>query len=161
MVLRNLAGAKHVGPRAVFQRQARVLLDQEDRRSGLGDLRDGGENVLHEARRDAERRLVEKEHRGTCHERAADGEHLLLAARQRASFLAHALTEPREELHDVLDRLFDALRVLVVVGAEVEVLAHREVRKDGAPFRNEANAEIDDRLGVELVQAAARELDGA
>ena len=94
---------------------------------------------------------------GPRHDRATDGEHLLLAAGERAPLLAHALAEPRKELHDVVERFADALRVPVVVGAEIEVFAHGEVRKDGAPFRHEADAEIDDRFGFELVQAVAGE----
>ena len=54
-------------------------------------------------RREAQRRLVEEQHPRLGHQRPADGEHLLLAARQRAALLAGALAQPREQVEDALD----------------------------------------------------------
>ena len=49
------------------------------------------EDRLDDLRREAERGLVEQQELRLGHERAGDGEHLLLAARQRAGELLAAL----------------------------------------------------------------------
>ena len=53
-------------------------------------LRIGGEHVLHDQRREAERRLVEQQQARPRHQRARDRDHLLLAARQLAGGAARA-----------------------------------------------------------------------
>src|SRR6516165_4850040 len=81
-----------------LERRAGVLLHQQHRDAGgLVDLADGLEDGLHEERGEAERRLVEEQHARLRHERAADGEHLLLAAGERAGELVAALLQDREE----------------------------------------------------------------
>ena len=52
------------------------------------DLGDDAEDLLHDDGREAERGLVEHEEARPRHERAADGEHLLLAAGHGAGGLA-------------------------------------------------------------------------
>ena len=59
---------------------------------------DGAENLLHQQRRKAERGLVEHQQPRPAHQRAADREHLLLAARQRAAALADTFLQPRERI---------------------------------------------------------------
>ena len=53
--------------------------------------------------RDAERGLVEHQQARRAHERAADRDHLLLAARQRADELAAAIAQHGEERVDALE----------------------------------------------------------
>ena len=62
-------------------------------------------------RREAERRLVEQQQLGLRHQRAADREHLLLAAGQRPALLLLALLQAREERVDAVEVLADALLV--------------------------------------------------
>ena len=59
-------------------------------------------NLLDHEGGEAERRLVEKEQARAEHQRPAEGEHLLLASRQRARGLAPALPEHREVAVDAL-----------------------------------------------------------
>ena len=54
------------------------------------------EDLAGDERRQAERGLVEEEQPGAAHESARDGEHLLLAAGERAGLLVGAALEPRE-----------------------------------------------------------------
>ena len=63
------------------------------------------EDLLHDERREAERRLVEEEQARPAHQRAGDGEHLLLAARQGAAALVQALLEARKDRADALEVL--------------------------------------------------------
>ena len=69
-----------------------VLLDEEDGEPVVPVERlEALEDLLDDERREAERGLVEQEQLRPAHQRAGDGEHLLLAARQRAAALVHAL----------------------------------------------------------------------
>src|SRR5215831_3020407 len=81
---------------ARLERERHVLLDQQDGDplpvQRLHDLPDLG----HHARHESLGRLVEQDDLGLEHHRAGDGEHLLLAARQRAAGLVTALREHRE-----------------------------------------------------------------
>ena len=66
------------------------------------DLRDEREDLLHQDRREAQGRLVQQQQPGSGHERPPDGQHLLLAAGQRATLLVQALAEPREQHEGLL-----------------------------------------------------------
>ena len=56
--------------------------------------------LLDDPRREAERGLVEQQHARAGHQRAADREHLLLAAGEQAGALGPALAQDREQLVD-------------------------------------------------------------
>src|SRR5207302_10100121 len=72
-----------VGPVGARERLADVLLDEDDRRPGARDLRHGPVDPLAPGRCEPERELVEEQEARIRHQRAADREGLLLAARQR------------------------------------------------------------------------------
>src|SRR5262245_6743759 len=81
------------------------LLDQQDRQPALApDAVDRLEDLLDDARPQPLRGLVEQEQIGPGHQPAAQRQHLLLAARQRAGELAVALPEDREEREYLLQR---------------------------------------------------------
>ena len=67
-----------------------VLLDQEDRQALLLEPADRRHHLGDDLRRQALRRLVHQQDARVRHERAADREHLLLAAREIARDLARA-----------------------------------------------------------------------
>ena len=103
-------------------------------------------------RREAERRLVEQQQLRPRHQRARDRQHLLLAARQRAGALLHALLAAAETSVKPRSRsLLDRCLVLREIGAHLEVLEHRQVGEDAAPFGRHRDAARD-----ELVRRAAR-----
>ena len=58
------------------------------------------EDLVDDDGREAERRLVEEQQAGSRHERAPDGQHLLLAAREAAGPLAGPVGQAREQLVD-------------------------------------------------------------
>jgi hypothetical protein len=76
---------------------AAVLFDKKDGGALLLDRLDGGEDGLDEDRREAHGRFVEEEERGARHHRAANGEHLLFATRERTAGLLQPFLEPGEE----------------------------------------------------------------
>ena len=71
------------------------------------------------------------------HQRPADRQHLLLAARQRAGALLGALLQHREVPEHRLEVLRHAVGVAARVGAHAQVLAHRSgtERPRGPPAR--------------------------
>src|SRR5829696_4090480 len=74
------------------ERDVRVLLDDEHRQALLlVEAPDEAEELAHDERRQAERRLVEEEQSRPPHERALERQHLLLAPRQRACLLVTTL----------------------------------------------------------------------
>ena len=84
---RDLAGLEHVAVVRAFERGARVLLDQQDRDAVVAQAAHDREDLLHDQRRQAEARLVEHQQARRRHQRAAQREHLALAARQRVGAL--------------------------------------------------------------------------
>jgi len=112
---------------------AHVLLDEEDREALAVQPADQREHLVHEQRREAERGLVEDEQPRLGHQPAADREHLLLAAGERSRALGGALLEAREDGEHALEAL-RAARTAAPIAAELEVLEHREIREDAAPF---------------------------
>src|SRR5215831_13144375 len=59
-----------------------ILVDDDGGDAALADAADDRPDLAGDKRGQPLRRLVEKETKGVGHERAADGEHLLLAARK-------------------------------------------------------------------------------
>jgi hypothetical protein len=59
----------------------RILLDEQHRRAAAADFGDDTEHRLHDDRRQAQRRLVEKQKPRLRHQAPRDSNHLLLAAR--------------------------------------------------------------------------------
>src|SRR5450631_962089 len=94
---RDLAAFHDVSAIAHFERELGVLLDEQDGDAFPGDRDHGFEHLLHHQRRKSHRRLVEQEELRPREHRAAHGEHLLLAAGQRAGRLPAPFLQPREQ----------------------------------------------------------------
>ena len=129
---------------ADFEALHDVLLDQQDRNAVGIDAPNQREQFLDQQRRQAERRLVENHQLGFGHQAAADGEHLLLAARQRAGALRTALAQAREDRKHAL-AVLRAARAGAPVAAEIEILAHREIGEDAPALRHMDKSARDDR----------------
>ena len=99
----DLAALHHqvlVGERA---REVVVLLDQQDRHlAGRGERADGALDLLDDRGLDALGGLVEDQQARLHRQRAADGELLLLPAREVAAAPAEHLPQHREHLEDAL-----------------------------------------------------------
>src|SRR5579883_507436 len=162
------AALQHVGAMGDRQRLHDVLLDQQNREALAVQSADQGEHLLYQKRRQAERRLIEDEQLRLAHHAAADCQHLLLAARQRAGVLRPALLQAGEDGDDVVEVLLPA-GAATAVAAELEVLANRQVGEDAPAFRDLDEARLDDagRAGtgdidtVEVDPAAERTIEAA
>src|SRR5918912_2555356 len=91
------------------------------------DLGDDLCDLVDHPGRQAERGLVQEQHPGLGHERAADGENLLLASGQQRRRLRAALLEAREELEDPGPSPRSWLAAVQGHGARAQVVLDGEV----------------------------------
>ena len=87
--------------------------------------------------------------RGSRHERAADGQHLLLAAGERLGRLGGALLQHREQrVHALQPSAHDGAPLAAgAVGAELEVVAHGHGAEEQAALGHEREAVAHEALG--------------
>jgi hypothetical protein len=117
---------------------------------------DDVEHLFHDLRRQAHGGLVEQHHAGVAHQRAADGAHLLLAARG-VGRLAGA---PRLEAREVVVDLLQVGRDLALVGAGVaagqQVFFDGQVGEAVAAFHHLHHAALDQLGGREVLDRSPR-----
>ena len=123
------------------------------------------ENLVDQDRRKTHRWLVEQQQPRLCHQRAADREHLLLAAGQRAGRRLPHRIEHRKQGEDARKLRFQ-IGVAARPGAEPQIVLDRQRREHLPPFRHLRDAERHppvrgqslDRLAVEADRAAGDRL---
>ena len=138
-----------------------VLLDDQDGEAVLLVQRANGvEDLTRDQGRKTERRLVQEQEARAAHQRAADREHLLLAAGQRAAALRHAFPQPRKQVEHALEG--GCAIVLAREGgvrAHLQVLRHAHAREDAAALRRLRDSEPRDLVGCDLRDVASIEQD--
>src|SRR5262249_23886807 len=93
------------------------------------------QNFIYHARRKPERRLVEQQHFRLGHQCPAHGQHLLFAARERASNLRAPLLQPRKERqHTFMSPRELRLVAFEEIGTKLQILCDRHWSKDAATF---------------------------
>jgi len=116
-----------------------------------------------DARREAERRLVQHQGLRLHHQGPRDGQHLLLSAGQRAARHVAPLGEDREAL--VLERepLCDhrGRQRSHMPGADEKIVLDREVGHDLAPLRHVDKSKLGDPLGLQGCKIVPLEPDAA
>ena len=122
---------------------------------------DGLEDVLDQVRREAHGGLVQQQDARLGHQRPAHGQHLLLAARQRAGDLRAALLEPREHLVGVVHALLHERLVVDRVGAHVQVLLDGQLREDAPPLGHLHHAARDHLVRSHVSDVLAVEVNAA
>src|SRR5690349_18234831 len=133
-----------------------VLVDDEDRQAGRLQFPDRAVDLVSDERREALGRLVEDQQPRIGQERPADGEHLLLAARELVAVVRLPLAQLREKREHALERPGAA-----TLGSRDEVLPHAEVREHLAPLRYQPKACLRDAIRGHAMQRFAREYDRA
>ena len=99
------AAVEDDGVSAKLEREPGVLLDQQQRQIVLAlEAVEPGEQRVDDDRRQAFERLVHQQQRRVAHQRAADRQHLLLAARELVAAVVAALGERRKEIVDPCER---------------------------------------------------------
>ncbi len=99
---------------------------RDDRHPAFSELQHDLEDLVDDDRREAERGFVEEQKLRAAHQRAADGHHLLLAARQPARRLVTPLAEDREQAVYLVAQLGEALAAAGDVAGD-QVLLDREL----------------------------------
>jgi len=158
---RHAARLEHVRAIGEAQRKRGVLLDEQHRGPAVADAGDHRADRLDHDRREPERRLVEQNQRRPRHQRAADGEHLLLATGQRSGELLTPLLQHRERVEDARHVLCDLPAIGADEGAELQMLLHRHLWPDLALLRTVRDAEADDDVGIGALDRLAAERDRA
>src|SRR5262249_52810088 len=106
-------------------------------------------------RREPLERLVHEQYGGVSHQRAADGEHLLLAARDLVTPVAAAFREPgKEGMHPLQSPAAGP-------GRHRQVLLHRERGKDVSSLGHVAHSKAIACVDGEPLDALAAILDAA
>ena len=143
------AAVQHRVVVADVARPFEILLDDEDRHLALAaQMHKRAADVLDDRRLDALGRLVEDKEFGLRHQRAGDGELLLLAARKVAAAASQHVVEHGKERKDlVVDRPLGS-RPRRVAGHEI--FAHGEQRENLAALRDIAKAGLGPQVGRHL-----------
>ncbi len=134
-----------------------VAVDDERGDAGRADLADHAPDLGHDQRREPFGGLVEDQQARVGHQRAADGKHLLLAARELLAAMRKPLGQARKGGHHAVEGP-GAAAVDARALAHHEVLAHREVREDAAAFGHIADAQARHFLGRPAGHGAAVDL---
>src|ERR1700683_2809805 len=114
-----------------------VLVDDQDGLASGAQTLQAAPDLVADERGEAFGRLVKDEQARIRHQRAADGEHLLLATRKQVRHAARACGEARKQRIDLLERP-GLRRVEPVGGGGDEIFSRREIGKHLAPFRHQA-----------------------
>src|SRR5437899_7790392 len=132
-----------------------ILVDDQGGDAMLPNVVDDAPDLGRDKRCEALGRLVQDHEIRIGHQRAADREHLLLAARKLPATVAETLGEPRKRGEHALERPV-AATIRTGASRHDEILAHREIRKNAAPLRHVGDAATGDemRLGARHWRAA-------
>ncbi len=106
-------------------------------------------------RRQSFGRFVENEQARVGHQRAADRQHLLLAAGEKIGHRAGALGEARKQRENLCERPRIGGAVAVGGGGE-KIFARGQIGKDLAAFRHQPDAELGDAIGRQAADLARR-----
>src|SRR3954462_3206659 len=127
------------------QRAAGVLLDQQHRQPlGVDQPAEQPEDLGHDPRRQAQGRLVQQEDARWGQQRAADDQHLALAAGQGVGRVVPALQQPREGLVHAVELVLGDLAA--EQRTDPEILVDGELGDDAAALGHVGHALADHRL---------------
>src|SRR2546428_1600806 len=141
------------------EHQLGVLLDQHDREPLGLETADRRHDLGDDLGRQAFGRLVHQEHPRVRHQRAADREHLLLAAGERRGDLLMPLPQPREQARHSIERPQQWQASARLPGSHAQILSNRQAAKHAAPLRHERHALRGDELGGASGDRAAVDRD--
>ena len=143
----DLAGLHDIAEVCRLQRRARVLFDQQDRHAEIAQRGDDPEDFARDQRRQPQARLVQHQKLRLRHQRATDGEHLPLTARERAGMLPTALAQLREAVEHIVNGAADIARPAAAVGAKQQVVGDGHFGEQLAPLGHQAEAHFDAAFG--------------
>ena len=137
------------------------MFHQQRGHAPLGDLLQNCGDLLNHLRAQALGRLVNHHQIGVPHQRAAHGQHLLLAARHHRRLDIRAFAEVREHIEHVLHRPAACAILLAGFQPKDKVLPRGQPRKDIAVFGHIADAQVGHFKRLFTGDFLTAELDGA
>ena len=108
----------------------------------LLNARDDLKDLLDNPGCEAERRLVQQQHRGPAHQRPRDRQHLLLAARQAARGLGGSLAKNGKESEQALHVPLDVLPAGAQESAEPQIVPDAHFLEQLALFGDQGDARL-------------------
>ncbi|RYC77787.1 hypothetical protein BFJ63_vAg19339, partial [Fusarium oxysporum f. sp. narcissi] len=135
-----------------------VLVDDEDRQARAAQIGQAPPDLLPDQGRQPFGGFVQDEQAGIRHQRASDGQHLLLTARQQVSGGKAALVQLREDLVDAIHSPWRGPRG-PAGRRRHEVLVQGQVGKDVPSLGHEAHAQPRDLVGRQAGDVDALERD--
>ena len=144
-----------------FERVVGVLLDDKHGEAVLPvQGTDRIEDLAGDQRCEAERGSSSRPLPGAAHQCAADREHLLLAARQRAATLGQPLPQPRKQREHALQAICSLrLRGVGRIRTHLQVFGDAHARENPAALRRLRNPQPRDLVGGNVSDVAAVEQD--
>src|SRR5438445_3242779 len=159
-VQHDAAGLHHVAVLRVLQRHCRILLGQQHRDLLLAiEPADDLEDLGHQQRGQAHRRLVEQHQPRMGHQGPPDRQHLLLAAGDVAGPDPAPLDQAREVRVHAVEVASAGGAVAPRVGTGQEILLDGEMLEDVAALHHLHDAAAHDRVGGQAMDGLALELD--
>src|SRR5687767_1749807 len=131
-----------------------VLVDHQDGLASAAQPPEAAPDFLAHERREPFGRFIQDQEVRVRDERAADREHLLLAARELVALVLLAFCQFWKQLENAFGRPRIA-SPRAVLGERHEVLAHAQVREDLPPFGHERDAHARDAVGRESLDTLA------
>jgi len=130
---RDAAGLEHVRVVGDFEGEIGVLLDEQEGDSAIAVYLDNFfEDRADQTGREAEGGFVEHQEFRIAHQGAADGEHLLLAARKRAGDLFATLFQARKNAENIVPIFCNERTVALEIRPHREIFVDREIAEDHA-----------------------------
>src|SRR5262245_32721272 len=143
------------------ERELDILLDEQDRLALGLELRDGAPDLSHKLRRQPLRRLVHQEHARIAHQRAADRQHLLFAAGERAGELRVTLLQAGEELEHAIDGPAGCAAAFRSPRRDAEVFAYTEAAEHAPALWHQPDAFARDHIRRQPTDLLAVKTDRA
>ncbi len=128
------ARVQEIGVITAFQRELHVLFDKQDGDPGFRKIENDVEDLVDDFRCKAKRRFVQHQQLRFGHQRPADGEHLLLAARHPACHTVAAFLQDREKFEHLVAKGFEAPAAASDMGCN-EIFLDRQPLENLPAFR--------------------------
>ncbi len=124
------AGLKHIATVGQFEGFPDLLLDEENRLSGLFQFSHGFQHLIHQFWHQTKRRFIEHQEFWTGHQSSSNGQHLLLTPAEGPALLEASLGQTRKEVIDFLQIPFHLFSIIEDVGAQFQIFLNRKRSKD-------------------------------
>ena len=140
------------------EHRAKIAVDDQRGHAGRANVADDSPDFTQDQRRQSFGRFVEDQEVRIGGQRAADREHLLLAAGKLLAAVIETLAQPREGIENPFER-----PIVAPAGtgarSHQQILAHRKIRKDRTALRYVRESGAGDAVGTRAPRIFAADHD--